>query len=47
LDRDRLVLDAARAAGVPVAIVLGGGYSADLDAIVDIHTATMLMAAGG
>jgi acetoin utilization deacetylase AcuC-like enzyme len=47
VDRDRLVLDAARAAGVPLAIVLGGGYSADLDAIVDIHTATMLMAAGG
>ena len=46
-DRDRLVLDAARAAGVPLAIVLGGGYSADLDAIVDIHAATMLMAAGG
>ena len=47
VDRDRLVLDAARAAGVPLAIVLGGGYSADLDAIVDIHTATMLMAACG
>lgn len=47
VDRDRLVLHAARAAGVPLAIVLGGGYSADLDAIVDIHAATMLMAAGG
>ncbi len=47
VDRDQLVLHAARAAGVPVAIVLGGGYSADLDAIVDIHAATMLMAAGG
>jgi len=47
VNRDRMVLDAARAAGVPLAIVLGGGYSADLDAIVDIHTATMLMAAGG
>jgi acetoin utilization deacetylase AcuC-like enzyme len=46
-DRDRMVLDAARAAGVPLAIVLGGGYSADLDAIVDIHAATMLMAASG
>ena len=46
-DRDRLVLDAARAAGVPLAIVLGGGYSADLDAIVDIHAATMIMAASG
>ena len=47
VDRDRLVRHAARAAGVPLAIVLGGGYSADLDAIVDIHAATMLMAAGG
>lgn len=46
VDRDRLVLDAARAAGAPLAIVLGGGYSADLDAIVDIHAATMLLAAG-
>jgi acetoin utilization deacetylase AcuC-like enzyme len=46
-ERDRTVFAAARAAGVPVAIVCGGGYCADLDAIVDIHAATMLMAAGG
>ncbi|MFM7107336.1 MAG: histone deacetylase [Planctomycetaceae bacterium] len=45
LARDRMVLDACRGAGVPVAIVCGGGYSADLDAIVDIHAATMLLAA--
>jgi acetoin utilization deacetylase AcuC-like enzyme len=45
VDRDRLVLAAARTAGVPVAIVLGGGYSADLEAIVDIHAATILLAA--
>ena len=44
--RDRLVLAAARAAGVPVAVVCGGGYCADLDAIVDIHATTMLLAAG-
>jgi acetoin utilization deacetylase AcuC-like enzyme len=44
--RDRMVFAAARAAGVPVAIVCGGGYCTDLDAIVDIHAATMLMAAG-
>ncbi len=43
--RDRLVLARARAAGTPVAIVCGGGYATDLDAIVDIHAATMLMAA--
>ncbi|MGB8853634.1 MAG: histone deacetylase [Pirellulales bacterium] len=45
-ERDRMVFAAARAAGTPVAIVCGGGYCADLDAIVDIHAATMLMAAG-
>jgi acetoin utilization deacetylase AcuC-like enzyme len=45
-ERDRLVFAAARAAGTPVAIVCGGGYCTDLDAIVDIHAATMLMAAG-
>ena len=45
-ERDRLVLAAAQAAGVPVAIVLGGGYSADLEAIVDIHAATILLAEG-
>ncbi len=46
LARDRMVLDACRRAGAPVAIVCGGGYSADLEAIVDIHAATMLLAAG-
>jgi acetoin utilization deacetylase AcuC-like enzyme len=46
LARDRMVLDRCRAAGVPVAIVCGGGYCADIESIVDIHTATMLLAAG-
>jgi acetoin utilization deacetylase AcuC-like enzyme len=46
LARDRLVLDAARQAGVPTAIVCGGGYCTDLESIVDIHAATMLEAAG-
>jgi acetoin utilization deacetylase AcuC-like enzyme len=46
VERDRIVLDACRRAGLPVAIVLGGGYCADLEAIVDIHAATMLLAAG-
>jgi acetoin utilization deacetylase AcuC-like enzyme len=45
LARDRLVLDAARQAGVPTAIVCGGGYCTDLESIVDIHAATMLEAA--
>lgn len=46
LARDRLVLEAARRAGVPIAIVCGGGYCTDLESIVDIHAATMLLAAG-
>jgi acetoin utilization deacetylase AcuC-like enzyme len=45
LDRDRMVLDAAHTAGTPVAIVCGGGYCRDLESIVDIHAATMLVAA--
>ena len=46
LNRDRMVLAAARSAAAPVAIVCGGGYCDDLEAIVDIHAATMLLAAG-
>lgn len=46
LARDRLVLEASRRAGVPVAIVCGGGYCDDIESIVDIHAATMLLAAG-
>ena len=44
-ERDRLVFAAARTAGTPVAIVCGGGYCTDLESIVDIHAATMLIAA--
>jgi len=47
LERDRMALAACRAAAAPVAIVCGGGYCDDLEAIVDIHAATMLLAAGG
>jgi acetoin utilization deacetylase AcuC-like enzyme len=39
-DRDRLVLHACRAANVPVAIVLAGGYPRTLEDLVDIHLAT-------
>jgi acetoin utilization deacetylase AcuC-like enzyme len=39
--RDRLVIDAARAAGVPLATVLAGGYAANVTDTVDIHTATI------
>jgi len=45
LARDRAVLAATRGAGLPVAIVCGGGYCPDVDEIVDIHAATMLLAA--
>ena len=45
LERDRLVLEAARRAGVPVGIVCGGGYCESIESIVDIHAATMLLAA--
>jgi acetoin utilization deacetylase AcuC-like enzyme len=46
LARDRMVLEAARGAAIPVGIVCGGGYCEDLESIVDIHAATMLLAAG-
>jgi hypothetical protein len=39
-ERDRMVLQACRAAQVPVAIVLAGGYPRTLDDLVDIHLAT-------
>ncbi len=45
LERDRMVLQAARSSSAPVAIVCGGGYCDDIEAIVDIHAATMLLAA--
>jgi acetoin utilization deacetylase AcuC-like enzyme len=39
--RDRLIIDAARAAGLPLATVLAGGYAANVEDTVDIHTATV------
>jgi acetoin utilization deacetylase AcuC-like enzyme len=44
--RDRLVFDHCRHAGVPVAIVLGGGYAKDIGDTVDIHFQTARLAAG-
>ena len=43
--RDEMVLDACWNDGLPVAIVCGGGYCADLESIVAIHAATMVAAA--
>jgi acetoin utilization deacetylase AcuC-like enzyme len=40
-ERDRLVIDAVRAARVPLATVLAGGYAEDVNDTVDIHVATI------
>ena len=39
-ERDRLVLASCREAGVPVVVVLAGGYPRSLDTLVEIHCAT-------
>ena len=43
--RDALVLEACREIGLPVAIVLGGGYGARLEDTVDGHVQTVRLAA--
>jgi acetoin utilization deacetylase AcuC-like enzyme len=40
-ERDRLVIDACRRRGIPVAIAMSGGYAPDLEAIVSIHCNTI------
>lgn len=40
-ERDRLVVDAVRGRGVPLALVLAGGYAADVQDTVDIQAATI------
>lgn len=44
--RDRLVLGACRDAGVPVVVTMAGGYARDTEDTVDIHVATLRVAAG-
>jgi len=44
--RDRMVIDAASGAGVPLVLVLAGGYARNVDDTVDIHGATIDEAAG-
>jgi acetoin utilization deacetylase AcuC-like enzyme len=39
--RDALVLDSCRRAGIPVVITMSGGYAPDVDAIVTIHANTI------
>ena len=43
--RDRLVIEQARQHGLPMAIVLAGGYARSVDDTVDIHVATIEEAA--
>lgn len=38
--RDRMVFEAARAAGVPIAWVLAGGYTKDVSRVVEVHLNT-------
>ncbi len=40
-ERDRMVLGACRAAGVPVAVAMAGGYARDTEDTVDIHVRTI------
>lgn len=44
-ERDRRVFDACTRAGLPVAVVMAGGYAADVETIVDIHEHTVREAA--
>lgn len=44
-ERDRLILDLCRAAGVPVAITMAGGYAHDVTEIAAIHAETVRIAA--
>ncbi|MEM8930998.1 MAG: histone deacetylase [Acidobacteriota bacterium] len=44
-ERDRRVFARCRREGVPVAVVMAGGYAPDVEAIVSIHTETVRQAA--
>jgi acetoin utilization deacetylase AcuC-like enzyme len=39
--RDRMVLDAVRSAGIPLVVTLAGGYARRVEDTVDIHVATI------
>lgn len=45
LARDRLVFQACASRGIPVAVVMGGGYASSVTDTVDIHFATVRSAA--
>lgn len=44
-ERDRLVFDYCRAAGLPVVVTMAGGYAPQVEDTVDIHFQTVRMAA--
>jgi len=44
LERDRMVLEACRSAGIPVAITMAGGYARNIADTVDIHARTLRLA---
>ncbi len=46
LQRDKLVLSTAHKAGIPVAVVMGGGYAPDIDMIVQAHMGVFEVARG-
>jgi acetoin utilization deacetylase AcuC-like enzyme len=45
--RDRMVIQQARQKGLPMAIMLAGGYARSVDDTVAIHVATIEQAASG
>jgi acetoin utilization deacetylase AcuC-like enzyme len=46
MERDRRVLEGCRKRGLPVAVVMGGGYAFPIHDTVDIHFSTVQTAAG-
>ena len=44
--RDRLVLEGARQRAIPLVLTLGGGYSDPIEASVEAHASTFIMASG-
>jgi acetoin utilization deacetylase AcuC-like enzyme len=43
--RDRLVFELCRTAGLPVAVVMGGGYARRVEDTIEIHLQTIRVAA--
>jgi len=44
--RDRIVIEQARRKGLPMVVVLAGGYARDIDDTIAVHVATLKEAAG-